>query len=153
MHSAPSVTYPVGRSRFAGAVLLALCGLGVAATAWWGWQADVLSWRHQLGVLTVVMASCCAAFGWLRIPEGELRWDGQTWRWPSGADGGAGRVAVHLDLQHVLLLRWESSEGAFGQWLWLARVRSPGQWNPLRRAVYSRAIPALPQAEPPAGKP
>ena len=151
MHSAPSVTYPVGRSRFAGLLLSAIWLLGAAATALWIRQSVDTGWRPALA-LALVAAAGLSAFGtWWRSPAGDLAWEEGVWRW----SGHPGSPVPGLDLQHVLLLRWRSQEaGGPARWLWLERSSRPGSWDAIRRAVYSRPNPeALPQAPTLAAKP
>jgi len=151
MHNAPSVSYPVGRSFFPALALAALWLLGAAATAAWAWQAGVSTAARLLAGAVLALAGLGALGFWRRMPEGELAWDGERWTWPSGA-AGEGVLAVGLDLQRALLLRWQGGRAA--QWLWLERSRAPQRWDDLRRAVYSRATPdALAGARPPAAKP
>ena len=157
MHAAPSVTYPVGRSLFAGGcyAVAALAGLGV--TVAWILQADTPGWRHALGLAAVFACGAFALASWWRSSKGWLHWDGDGWRWEEGADVGAGHPETALDLQNRLLLRWQPETGRV-RWLWLERARDPVHWQALRRAVYSRAsapIPAFPQGKetPPAGQP
>jgi hypothetical protein len=147
MHDAPSVTYPVGRSRFALAFILMAWLLGAAAGAAWAWQAGAPGWRHAAVALALGVTGAVALWHWWRSPAGELAWAG-GWTW----HGRAGCVAPALDVQAVVLLRWQDSSTT--QWLWLERARCPERWSGLRRAVYSRANPdALPGAQPPAATP
>ncbi len=144
MHNAPSVTYPVGRSRWMDGLLAGLWLSGAAAVAAWCLQAGGVGWRQALGLAAVLWAGVAAL--WVRreahgLAGGELRWDGQAWLWTAraGAEAAApGSLTVHLDLQHGLLLRWQAP-GAGRQWLWLSRSAHPARWDDLRRAVYSRA--------------
>ena len=152
MHSAPSVSYPVGRSRFAAGLLLAAWLLGTAAVALWLNEVRAPGWQRGASVLLVLAAGLGAASSWWRTPAGALSWDGENWCWPAAGQGGAGAVTVGLDLQHWLLLRW--TDGSAPRWLWLERARHAERWDDLRRAVYSRARPqALRQEQPPAAKP
>jgi hypothetical protein len=153
MHGAPSVSYPVGRSALAGAILAAAWGAGAAAGLAW-WAAGVTGWRADLALATVLAAGAWAAASWWLAPAGLLAWDGSAWSFAEGsaatAEGGALRVA--LDLQRALLVRWQSPAAA--RWLWLERGRLPMRWDALRRAVYSRAErDALSGAEPPSARP
>ncbi|MBI2770071.1 MAG: hypothetical protein HYX47_10640 [Burkholderiales bacterium] len=150
MHSAPSVTYPVGRSRFMGLLAAGLWLGGAVAAGWWWAQSDAAGWRHGIALAVLAAAGAHAALAWWRSPQGDLAWDGSGWAW-DGA-GAAGSLHVALDLQRHMLVRW-NGPGRSG-WLWLERARSPARWQDLRRAVYSRARPdALPGAPQPAAKP
>lgn len=143
MHNAPSVNYPVGRSRFAGALAAVAWLLGGLALAGWALQAAGPGWRHALGLAAWLAGGLLAGLAWWRSPAGELAWDGGQWSWAGGAVAAPPRVV--LDLQHRLLLQLANA-----QWLWLERDRDPPNWDALRRAVYSRASTATPQgAQPP----
>ncbi|HSH91764.1 MAG TPA: hypothetical protein VK996_17400 [Ramlibacter sp.] len=152
MHGAPSVIYPVGRSRFAGLLLLVAWLLG-AATALASWlQGQPFVWRIALVASLLAAAGAFAAAGWWRSSRGTLAWDGDTWNWSGLPGSPGGEIDVALDLQRWLLLRF-SGTGA-KHWFWLERARDEQRWDDLRRAVYSRARPqALPGAQPPAAKP
>lgn len=152
MHSAPSVSYPVGRSRFAGLLSLAAWVLGALAIAWWQVQAQAPSWRQWMAWSVLAGAGAFAAWAWARSPRGVLAWDGATWSWTEGQDVQAGTLEVGLDLQRWLLLRFCGSDSS--HWCWLARTSLPERWDDVRRAVYSRARPeALPQVRASAPKP
>jgi toxin CptA len=147
MHNAPSVSYPVGRSRLAGALLIGIWLLGAAACVAWRLAAPASGVRTGAAAITVVLAGAMAAWHWWRMPRGTLTWDQEQWRWLSGSTAGAQAPQVSLDLQHALLLRWHSPSGS--SWLWLERASRPEHWADLRRAVYSRArLEALPPAGP-----
>ncbi len=152
MHDAPSVSYPVGRSVWAGAMAAALWLAGLAGVLLWSAQPQVAPWRLALAWTAVAAAAVVVLRTWWRPPRGTLAWDGAAWTWtPDGGTPVAGELQVALDLQRLLLLRWRGS-GDRG-WFWLDRGSSE-RWDELRRAVYSRARPAaLPGAEPPAAKP
>ncbi|HEX9721083.1 MAG TPA: hypothetical protein VGA59_15295 [Ramlibacter sp.] len=153
MHSAPSVSYPLGRSRFAAALLLMAMLLGGAVTALWGFQSPSPGWRIGGACLVLAATGAFAAWQWWHCARGALAWDGQNWTWSGDrvAQSG-GLLEVSLDLQHWLLLRWTS--GGESHWFWLDRASRAERWDDLRRAVYSRARPeALPDARRPAARP
>ena len=136
MHSAPAVSYPVGRSRFQGWLVLGL-GLGASVTGMlWLRQVDVVGW-HQWLFFGVLLGACVAAvLAWRRSAQGSLRWDGQAWHW-NGADASIPvLLTVHLDGQFVLLLRLRT-DSAQSLWVWPERRVDGVHWNALRRAVYS----------------
>ncbi|WP_296444925.1 hypothetical protein [Rhodoferax sp. UBA5149] len=137
MHSAPAVSYPVGRSRFQG-WLVGLTGLGGVLTGgFWQQATDLAGWRQWLFALTLLGTCAIAAQTWRRSPRGILHWDGQVWRW-TGLDASVcGRVTVHLDLQFWLVLSLRMDAGA-RLWLWPERAADVVLWNALRRAVFSR---------------
>jgi len=143
MHSAPSVSYPVGRSRFAGGLLMCAWLLGAAACVAWRLTSPPSGLRSSAAAATLVLAAGIAAWHWWRMPSGTLSWDQEQWSW-RGAHMPAAALQVSLDLQHWMLLRWGSSRRS--SWLWLERASGPDQWSDLRRAVYSRARPEAPPA-------
>jgi toxin CptA len=152
MHDAPSVSYPVGRSRWAGALAASLWLCGLAGALLWSAQPQVAFWRLALVWTAVAVAGVVALRTWWRTPRGVLAWDGSGWTWtPDGGHGVPGELQVALDAQRLVLVRFRAA-GAHG-WFWLDRGGGE-RWDELRRAVYSRAGPAAqPDAEPPAAKP
>ena len=140
MHGAPSVSYPVGRSRFAGAALLLAWAAGAAGVATWRWQTDAAPAALVLAVAAVLLTGAFALRSWRRSPHGVLAWDGNAWTWASSAGTEAGEPETVLDLQRWVLVRW--SPGVGTRWLWLERDGQPAAWDALRRALYSRARPA-----------
>jgi len=150
MHAAPSVNYPVGRSRFAGALLGAAWLLGALAILAWTLQAQAPGWRQLAAALLLAACGGAAAAGWWRSAAGTLAWDGAAWRFsPAGQPDEAGRPELALDLQSHLLLRWTPAAGRT-RWLWAARDEAPSHWDALRRAIYSRSNTAAAQGpEPP----
>jgi len=152
MHSAPSVSYPAGRSRFAAALLLVAWLLGGAATATWWLHSQSPGWRLSAACLVLVAAGAFAAWNWWHFEPGILAWDGEAWSWSDGRGAHTGTIEVTLDLQHCVLLRWTSENGS--RWFWLERAGSAQRWDDLRRAVYSRArLEALPDPRAPPAKP
>ncbi|AMO22107.1 hypothetical protein GCM10027034_24050 [Ramlibacter solisilvae] len=149
MHNAPSVNYPVGRSRLQGALLAAAWTAGALAVAGWAWQVQPAPGRAVPALLAVLLAGAFAARRWIRGPRGVLAWDGQFWCWTVGDTALQAHPEVVLDLQQAILLRLGAGRGA--QWLWLERRAAPARWDDLRRAVYARArTEGLPGAQPPA---
>jgi hypothetical protein len=148
MHAAPSVSYPVGRSGFAAALLAIPVLLALAAAGAWVLQAGAFGWRQALAVLAVLACAGVAAAGWRRSATGTLRWDGEHWQWQDRREPQPGALETALDLQSRILLRWHGAHGA-GRWLWLERKSAPADWDALRRAVYSRASQQGPRADSP----
>ena len=150
---APSVQYPLRRSRALGALLLALLftGAGVVA-AWVGFGARdaVVSAAVALGLW--LSAAAGAAHFWWSQPRGVLQFDGQAWTLDQTAKSFSGPLAlsvppeVLLDLQAHLRVRIEP-KGHSSQWLWLERSSQPERWMDLRRAVYSRARSGVDNAD------
>lgn len=142
MHSAPSVSYPVGRSRLLGLLLFAVWLGGVAAAGALASAPGAL-WRSALVAATAVLAGLAAGRWWWRSAQGQLQSDGLRWAWLPHTGAGAqplGMLTVHLDVQRALLVRGEQP-GAAPLWLWLEQGAAPGRWDDLRRAVYSPASP------------
>src|SRR5512134_2741835 len=106
MHGAPSVSYPVGRSRFAAGLLLAFWLSGAACVVLWSAQVRAPGWQLVASMLLVLAVGLCAARDWWQAPRGDLSWDGDSWNWSTAGQGTAGSVEVSVDLQHWLLLRW-----------------------------------------------
>lgn len=151
MHSAPSVSYPVGRSTFAVRAALALAAAGLAVIALWSVQAP-FGWRQLAALAAVLACAVLAGDAWRRSPAGVLRWDGREWTWEEGGRVAGGQPAIALDLQSRLLLRWRPEQGG-ARWLWAEREAAPSHWDALRRAVYSRASTQVPAAgKPPAAE-
>ena len=145
---APAVLYPVGRR----AALAVGCGLlvlaGFVALGFWAVQG---AWRHPWWLLgaagsTWVGAVVLALRFWRALPAGDVYWSGEHWELRcSGRTVSYARVCMHADLQRFLLLRLESADQP-PCWLWLERAAQPERWSDLRRAVYSRAQAAAPDA-------
>ncbi|MDO8441921.1 MAG: hypothetical protein Q7S97_12105 [Polaromonas sp.] len=150
MHNAPPVVYPLGRSHFQGLVLLGLWLAGLAVLALWWHAAPGFDWRLGAALAATLASGALAGLGWKNSPIGQLRWDGQVWRWESqGYQAGTlvRELSVALDFQRILLLRLENHDHAT-LWLWAGRTALPERWLDLRRAVYSRPK-TLPVAMPP----
>ena len=143
MHAAPSVTYPVGRSAFAGALLLAPALAGLAVAILWTVQSHAPGWRQALAFACGAAAAAFAAAAWVRSPAGRLHWTGAGWQWEEGAGPRPGQAVLALDLQSRMLLRWRGDDAAV-RWLWVERASDPSHWDALRRAVYSRASAPIP---------
>lgn len=144
MHSAPAVSYPVGRSRFQ-AWLLGLTASGGAVTGvFWHHTADLGGWRSWLFAMTLLGACTVAARAWRHAPQGRLRWDGQAWRWTGVNASTCGVPTVHLDLQFCLVLSLRLDTGT-RLWLWPERTREVALWNALRRALFSSGVSSQPR--------
>jgi hypothetical protein len=151
MHSAPAVSYPVGRSFWRTAALLSPWVLAALACLYWAYQADHLSAAHGLALLLWLAGSSLAWFELRRPTHGLLSWDGQSWSWEAGRLRAQGRVQARLDWQRGLLLEFRGLD-ARRHWLWVERRMAPLAWDGLRRAVYAVTVPeaAAPAAAGPA---
>jgi hypothetical protein len=145
MHSAPAVTYPVGRSRFHGCLLLFICVTVLLLGLIWQHQDNSDGWRLGLYTLTGLSTGVAAVWAWYRTPCLDLRWDGQIWNSTVREVSTSGYLSLHFDLQFCMLLSLRSDDGN-RVWLWPERSRDPAHWNALRRAVYSHA-PAGPRSD------
>jgi hypothetical protein len=142
MYSAPSVSYPVERSRHAQRLLLAvwLCGAAVVMLAWTaagvaGWRGGVL--LAGLAVAAVgVVAGQAPPYGGAGA-SAALVFDGQYWSLAGSAP--LARAAVALDLQALLLIRLAEPLGK-ARWVWAERRAMPGRWLDLRRALHARPV-------------
>lgn len=137
MHSAPSVFYPVERSRSAACALVAVWLCAVLTHVLWWFAPDAAQGGPQVAALMALpMSALLALKGWRSLRPGHLAWDGNDWHWAeAGQSPGAGcRLHACLDLQRVLLLRLRDAHGA-ARWIWLERSADPARWDDLRRAV------------------
>ncbi len=137
MHSAPAVSYPVGRCHIQAWLTGALWGLGALVCALWILAAGQVAWPQALALLVWAAGGMLAWRDWQRAPAGTLRWDGQQWAWLSPADSQAGSVQQALDAQRWLLLTFHP-QGGRPRWLWLTQEADPTRWQALRRALVAR---------------
>lgn len=137
MHSAPAVTYPVGRCHIQTYLTLALWGLGTVVCVLWIRVAGRIGWPQGLAVSLGLLTGALALRSLLMAPEGSLRWDGQQWTWQTGRGSLSGTVRPTLDLQRWVVLEFRPQAGR-SIWLWVARANEPTRWDALRRALWSR---------------
>jgi len=152
MRSAPSVNYPVGRSRFsAWACVLTWCA-GLCALIAWAALGPLPGVRHGLVAMVLLVTGALAWREVRRHPEGVLAWDGEAWSWQAAGASCAVDPELVVDLQSWMLLRLHDAQDASRApvpWLWLEACKDAQNWQALRRAVYFRAgRPALPEAAP-----
>lgn len=138
MHSAPAVSYPVGRSRFHGGLLLLITLTGLLVGLLWLAQADLAGWRQALFAITLLVLSLVATRAWLNAPRGQLEWDGLVWRWTRDKTSVYADLRVHFDFQVFLVLSLSSPSRHARIWLWPERHACVAQWDALRRAVFSQ---------------
>ena len=112
-----------------------------AAAAVAGWAAGHLELAASATVaLVVVTATSGAVYG--RFVAGplavaEVRWDGQAWH----LDGERGTLAVMLDLDRWLLLRWRAPGRRAARWLAISSGARDAGMHALRAALYSSTTP------------
>lgn len=150
MRSAPSVTYPVGRSRFWGWLLVALALVLLALPAI---AMDGLSGGQLAGLgLGVLAWSILALRSAVKSPQGWLRYRSFTraspvgdigWFWLAGSmpdEGGSplSGLRVVADLQQRLLLEIHGASG-LPRWIWVEAAQAPADWLALRRALIASA--------------
>lgn len=115
-------------------------------------SAVAVAWLSRLAGSTPALAGAlalAAALGtglatgrWQRPQPLELRWDGEQWR----LGDEPGTVAVMLDLDRWLLLRWRAgAPGPAVHWLALEAGARPALWHAVRAALYSAAAPESPR--------
>ena len=90
MNNAPSVDFPVGRSRFEAFTIAAVLLLGGAATAAWTLQAPAGDPGPWWAAALLAVAALIAVLAWWRAPAGHLVWNGAQWRWEEATAGGQG---------------------------------------------------------------
>ncbi len=137
MHSAPAVSYPVGRSHFQGylIVLVALCG-AVLLVAWVA-QADTVGARHVGIAVLYLLLTLWSVRQWLRVVGGTLAWDGLCWTWTMAGEAVVVVPAVTLDSQSGLLLCLHPQTGRC-YWVWPERRLASTRWLAFRRAVFGK---------------
>ena len=117
----------------------------------WLYATQRFDWRLGAAFVAVVCAGVSARSGWLKLPLGQLAWDGKAWRWESATyQTGLAEydVSVIADFQSRMLLRLENPASA-SLWLWPERDGFPERWLDLRRAIYStrQGLPAVPSQD------
>lgn len=137
MHNAPTVEYPLGRSPFENRLLYALWSSVACVYALWFFYAGAADWRPWLGLAFALAAVLLARSAGQARTAGRLVWDGRSWNWISAGASTLGKVAMQLDLQRVMLLRFETDAGT-GRWFWLDQSAAPARWQALRRAIHAK---------------
>jgi hypothetical protein len=132
MHAPPPVRVTLGFDR---AWSWGCATLGTAAAA------NIAAWIEPSPwvVLPAAVTGALMALTVVRVRRatGALAWDGQAWQWePAGAEALPGAVAVAIDLDRWMLLRFTPERGA-RRWLPLARAAHAPSWSPLRAALFS----------------
>lgn len=127
----------MGRSRWLARLLLLIWLSGVAALAWVSPQS---SWRWAFAATVLLLTGAAALHFWLRMPQGELSWDGRVWRSADKLETD-GTPIVRLDWQYWMLVQLHGA-GHPGAWIWLEAASDPHAWRALRRALFAPALPA-----------
>ena len=140
MHNAPTVNYPLGRSRFQAWLTAGTCLLALLAGLLWCTQVGATGWRQGVWLFGWLTSSLLAFQSWRQTPVGVLRWDGESWCWVREAHSTSGALAVHIDFQFFMLLSLRPPTGS-RIWLWPERNANLPLWNALRRAVFSQPKP------------
>ncbi len=136
MNSAPAVQYPVGRSTFQGYFLLAISVIGCLTGVMW-LRTDVSIGGPQIAFFIVLVSVLSlAGHAWYQTEVGLLSWGGESWTWSKGLQSTNGRLAVHFDVQVLMILALQPEKGR-PMWLWAERASDPVRWRALRRAVYA----------------
>lgn len=135
MHSAPALSYPVGRSVFWGLTMLLAALVAVFAGLAWRSQSHPDPWKQWVFLLSLLFACLVAVRAWWREAGGTLRWDGQVWTWSRGENSVGVKLVLRLDLQFCMLLQLSNEHGD-QHWIWPQRRHGAALWSPLRRAVY-----------------
>jgi toxin CptA len=135
MHSAPAVTYPVGRSHIKRGVTWGLLLLALGVLGLWCQQVSHSAWPQGLGWGLWLLAAGLAVHDDLHSPSGKLYWDGEHWCWESGGRSLLVDVYPQLDGQRFVVLALRSSQQGL-IWLWVERKRDVLQWDAVRRAVW-----------------
>ena len=138
MHSAPAVSYPMGRSRFHGLAILFFAVAGALVMLLWMGSSDRLQWPHAVAALLWLLGISTALWRWYCMPAGLLIWDTQAWVWSVDDQPRTVRPEVALDFQSWMLLRLHSSATWLDSWVWPAHQDAPLQWQALRRALFCR---------------
>ena len=99
MHNAPTVNYPLGRSRFQAWLTAGTCLLALLAGLLWCTQVGATGWRQGVWLFGWLTSSLLAFQSWRQTPVGVLRWDGESWCWVREAHSTSGALAVHMDFQ------------------------------------------------------
>jgi len=141
MHNAPSVTYPVGRSRKARSIEVALLAAGALAVALFCLQVQGALWQKAALALSWGTAMAAVVLA-RRLPAvAQAQWEAPAWTL-TGTRGeailGAAQARVHLDLQGLVLAQLSDDSGA-SRWLWFERAADPARWLAVRRALHAQS--------------
>jgi hypothetical protein len=133
MQRPPATSFQIVRSQRAGRILMAL-SLAFAGVPLCGWHAG-MSMAHVV-ILSILWSATSAwlVHYWQHMPQGRLRWDGDSWYW-SGVAEPLKAVAIQYDFQtSVWLLLVPVTGRSFGVWM-DADPRHMSHWRSMRRAL------------------
>ena len=142
MRAAPAVRVSVRPGAVARGVPALLALLATASLAAWALGHCAACADHGVRpALAWMPALAAAALAWRRGagPGHELAWDGVQWH----RDGQPGQVTLQLDLQQLVLLRWQAQDPRVGAgWLVPTAAQCGADWHALRVALRAAAGPA-----------
>ncbi|WP_431777351.1 hypothetical protein [Ottowia caeni] len=145
----PAVVYPVGRSPQLGFGMLALWLVAAVVVLCWsgdqGLGRNFLEWRLALLLLALAVSGGALWSFWRSQRARKLAFDGSRWL-VEGPDvipdpAEPTQIAIVLDAQRCMLLRWPAVSRKSHQvkWLWADASSDPLRWHLLRCALYSPA--------------
>ena len=133
MQRPPASSLLIARSQRAGRILMAL-SLTFAGVPLYGWHAGMPMAKVLILALLWTATSVWLVHYWRNMPQGRLRWDGDSWHW-SGASEPLKAVAIQYDFQTSLWLLLVPTTGrSFGVWM-DADPRHMSHWRSMRRAL------------------
>ncbi len=109
----------------------------------WIHAVPTLGSAHSLYFAVLIGVVALAGHAWRETEAGELAWGGESWVWATTHHATTGSMAVHLDVQFLMVLTLKDDRGRF-VWLWAERAADPAGWRALRRALYAdKQTPAV----------
>jgi hypothetical protein len=135
MQSAPSVAFPVARSRRVGWWLALVWGLAALPVAWWFAAVPTAPLVRCLMLLWILALGCGLAWQWWRTDACTMRWDGQTWSIDGKSPLPEACLTVSLDFQTLMLSRLQPAGSRRVRWIFADRSGAPDRWHGLRCAV------------------
>lgn len=136
MHRAPAVNFSVKRSRWQARCIAGLSLLALVTFAVFAREQAALDVRTGLVALAGAIGSGAALQAWRQSLQGQLRWDGQYWRWSGFAENPVCRLVLLMDFQRVVVVGI-TAEAHAPMLLWLEGEPGDANWKPLRRAIVS----------------
>ena len=109
----------------------------------WIHAVPTLGSAHSLYFAVLIGVVALAGHAWRETEAGELAWGGESWVWATTHHATTGSMAVHLDVQFLMVLTLKDDRGR-SVWLWVERAADPAHWRALRRALYAdKQTPAV----------